>query len=225
MKRLVQEKEKAAALRRKGLSYKEILNEVPVAKSSLSLWLKDFPLTKDEKKILKERTDSNISKGRIRAASELRKRRLDREDLWFQQARDIFIKHRNEPLFHTGIALYWAEGAKRDTQWSFINTDVDMINLMKRWLGIYMDVSDEEVTFRLFIHKSYADGSCEKWWQTKLQCGDEKFLKTVYKISKHTYKFIPGHYGCLRIEVKNSKHLLSKMGFLRKLMVESYRNR
>jgi orotate phosphoribosyltransferase-like protein len=52
MKKLVQEKEKAVELRRKGLSYKEILKQVPVAKSSLSLWLKDLPLTKDEKTVI-----------------------------------------------------------------------------------------------------------------------------------------------------------------------------
>ena len=54
MKELVHYKAKAVALRKKGLSYNDILKQVPVAKSSLSLWLKDLPLTKSEKKVLKK---------------------------------------------------------------------------------------------------------------------------------------------------------------------------
>ena len=51
MKPLVHFKTKAIALRKKGYSYKEIMAEVPVAKSSISLWLKDTPLTKSEKAV------------------------------------------------------------------------------------------------------------------------------------------------------------------------------
>jgi hypothetical protein len=38
------EKEKAIDLRKKGLSYNEILKKVPVAKSTLSLWFRDIGL-------------------------------------------------------------------------------------------------------------------------------------------------------------------------------------
>ena len=50
-------KEKAAAirLRKKGLSYKEILEQVPVAKSTLSLWLRDIPLDQTQKDRLDEK--------------------------------------------------------------------------------------------------------------------------------------------------------------------------
>lgn len=40
------EKLKAIKLRREGLSYREILRYVPVAKSTLSLWLRDVGLAK-----------------------------------------------------------------------------------------------------------------------------------------------------------------------------------
>ena len=40
------EKAKAIRLRRKGKSYNEILEKVPVAKSTLSRWLRDVSLAK-----------------------------------------------------------------------------------------------------------------------------------------------------------------------------------
>jgi len=48
----VQEKEMAVKLRRDGYSYNDILGVVSVAKSTLSNWLKDLPLTENEKKML-----------------------------------------------------------------------------------------------------------------------------------------------------------------------------
>ncbi len=49
------QKEKAIALRRKGLSYSEILKEIPVAKSTLSLWLRSVGLAKKQKQRLTEK--------------------------------------------------------------------------------------------------------------------------------------------------------------------------
>ena len=48
----LKEKELAIKLRRRGLSYNEILRKVPVAKSSLSLWLKSVGLAKKQKQRL-----------------------------------------------------------------------------------------------------------------------------------------------------------------------------
>lgn len=223
MKKLVQEKEKAIALRKKGHSYREIMGQVPVAKSSLSLWLKDLPLTKSEKQVLKKRKDKNISQGRIRAASELRKRRLDRELVWYGEVEALFKMHKDNPLFHAGIVMYWAEGAKTDSRWMIINTDVEVIELMKFWVEKFLSIDKDYINYRLFIHRSYDDGDYEKWWQDRLRVKSSAFLKTVYKDTPHKTKLKKSHQGCLRIELKNSKKYLYTMKILRKLAVEYYK--
>jgi len=43
------EKEKAIKLRKRGFSYSEILREIPVAKSTLSLWLRSVGLAKKQR--------------------------------------------------------------------------------------------------------------------------------------------------------------------------------
>lgn len=220
MKALVQEKQKAIELRKKGLSYKEILAEVPVAKSSLSLWLRDLPLTRDERVVLKKRLTSNISRGRIKAASELRKRRLEREAVWFEDAKNTFDMYKNEPFFHTGIALYWAEGAKRVTQWSFMNSDVQMIHIMMAWLKKYCNIDTSSLFFRLYIHKPYAHEGCEVWWADNLRVGSDQFVKTIYKPTQLGIKKRPNYKGCLKIEVRKSKGLLCKMKFWTNMLVE-----
>ena len=222
MRALVQEKEKAILLRRKGYSYKEILAEIPVAKSSLSLWLADLPLTKDEKQVLKDRKDANITHGRIKAASELRKRRLDRESVWLREAQQTFKEKRHDPLFNIGIALYWAEGSKRVNQWGFTNSDEEMILVMMRWLHRYCNIASQNLFFRLYLHKPYADEDCEGWWKTKLKVQHSQLLKTVYKPTGLGVKKRPTYKGCMRIEVRKSKGLLCKMKFWQKMLVEDH---
>ena len=51
----LKEKQKAIKFRRKGLSYSEILKKIPVAKSTLSLWLRTVRLAKRQKQRLTEK--------------------------------------------------------------------------------------------------------------------------------------------------------------------------
>lgn len=220
MRSLVQEKDRAIQLRKKGYSYSEILKEVNVAKSSLSLWLKNLPLTEDEMKVLKHRKDSNITRGRINAASELRKRRLAREQVFLKEAQKMFQQYKDDTFFYCGISLYWAEGAKRVNQWSFINSDDDMIQVMILWLERFIKIQHSDLQFRLFIHKLYAHENCEEWWQNRLNIHKEQFKKTIYKPSGRGIKKRPLYKGCIRIEVRKSKDLLLKMKFWQKMLVD-----
>ncbi len=222
MKALVQEKERAIEMRKRGMSYRDILDEVKVAKSSLSLWLKDFPLTDYEKKALKKRRTSNITRGRIKVAGILRNRRLSRESVWLDEARKTFRKYKHEPFFHTGVALYWAEGSKRVNQWGFTNSDEEMSLVMIKWLEKYIEVKKLELHFRLYIHKLYAHENCELWWQNKLGVQAVQFGKTTYKPSGRGVKKRPQYKGCVRIEVRKSKGLLLKMKFWQNMLIEHY---
>lgn len=219
---LVQEKELATTLRQQGYTYKEILAVVPVAKSSLSLWLKDLPLTKSEKIALKNRKNASISRGRIKVAGILRTRRLVREKDQLTEARLVFKKHMQEPFFHAGLALYWAEGGKRTNQWQFMNSDADMQRVMVRWLVHYADIKQVDLRFRLYVHKAYQSELCDTWWATKLDVSPSQFLKTIIKPSGLGVKKRPNYRGCLRIEVRSSKALLNKMRFWQKMIVEYY---
>ena len=220
MKKLVQEREEAIALRKKGYTYKEILTVVPVAKSSLSLWLKDLPLTKNEKNALKHRKNSQISRGRIKVAGILRSQRLAREQDQLVAAKKIFVKQQNNQLFLTGIALYWAEGGKRTDQWQFTNSDVAMQKVMIAWLHKCIGIRSEDIRFRLYIHKSYQSEDCEQWWAEQLRVSRENFLQTVIKPNEALVKKRPDYKGCLRLEVRRSKALLNQMRFWQNMLVE-----
>lgn len=220
MKALVHYRGKAIELRRKGLSYNDILKQLPVAKSSLSLWLKDLPLTKSEKDVLRKRTDVNISIGRIRAGAVLHQNKLDRNQLLLKEAKVTFEKFKDDTLFHTGIALYWAEGAKRNEQFLFMNSDEAMIRTMLIWIETFTEYTRIELGYRLFIHHPFARDNWEVWWQKYLGVTEKQFKKTILKPTNLGVKKRPNYKGCLRVEVPRSTHLLTKIKFWMNMQIE-----
>lgn len=218
------EKQKAIELRKQGLTYREILEQLPVAKSSLSLWFSDMPLSKEEKNVLKKRKDSNITKGRIMAAASNRKHKVAREQIYLLEARNEFSVHINEPLFHTGVSLYWAEGAKRNDSFLFMNSDSAMITTMLQWIEKYTLYTRHDLGFRLYLHQPFAHQQWEKWWAKELQVDLSQFKKTIIKPTNLGIKKRPNYKGCLRVEVPRSTKLLIKMKFWINMIVESYKN-
>ena len=224
MKALVQEKQKAIELRKKGYSYKDIMAEVHVAKSSVSLWLKDTPLTKSEKNALKKRLDSNITRGRIKAATTHHLNRLERERNRLPEIKEIFNRFKNDPLFQLGIGLYWAEGAKNSGGTMFTNSDEKMFTVMLHWFEKFTSYSRLDLRYRLYVHKPYAHEGCEQWWAEKLQVPLSNFTKTSYKPTSKGIKTRQNYKGCLRIEVPKSSILLHSLKVWTGLLVE-YHNK
>tara|TARA_B100000745_G_scaffold294549_1_gene237654 strand:- start:15314 stop:16042 length:729 start_codon:yes stop_codon:yes gene_type:complete len=220
----VREKKKAMRLRKKGYTYNEILKEVNVAKSSLSLWLKDMPLTKQEKDILRKRKDANISRGRIRAGAAHHLARLERDKILFQEAKEEFERFKYDPLFQMGVGLYWAEGAKRNDRFAFANSDPDMINVMIRWIEEYLGLERRDIFVRLFIHKPYREENCEGFWSEKIGVDLSHFKKTVYKPTGLGIKKRPSYKGCLRIELGKVNYL-RKVKFWQQLLIMHYQKR
>ena len=61
----IEEKNKAIELRKQGLSYKEILEQISVAKSSLSLWLRNVGLSKKQKQRLTKKKIASALRGAL----------------------------------------------------------------------------------------------------------------------------------------------------------------
>jgi len=135
MKSKTEEKNKAIKLREQGLSYKEILEKIPVAKSSLSLWLKSVNLTTSQKQRL---TDKKLASAR-RGAQKMKSIRIALTKKIKSKSRKEIGRLTKRELWLIGIALYWAEGSKEKNYRSgsrteFSNSDPYMIRIFLKWL-------------------------------------------------------------------------------------------
>src|SRR3989338_580407 len=223
MQSKVREKEKAIQLRKQGLSYKDILKEIPVAKSSISLWLKDLPLTEEEKKFLKYRRKANITNGRIKAATVLHNKRLAKDRALFLDAKSEFELFIPEPFFGIGLALYWAEGTKRGSGFAFSNSDPAMVRMMVLWIEKYLKIHCSELTARLYTHRPFENDGLEDFWSHVTEIPIANFRKTTYKPMGLSVKKRPNYKGCLRVLTRNSTVNLRKMLFWQSLLIKHFR--
>lgn len=212
----------AIELRKQGLSYKEILKRVNVAKSSLSGWLKYLDLTDVQLKKLEQKVKIGQDQGRIKSSLANRQKRFEREAKVLEVAKMDFEKYVSDNFFTLGVALYWAEGSKRTTNFQFINSDPDIIKLMIRWCEKYMDVKKEDLKIRLFMHEVYANEDCEGFWEQITGISKALFQKTIYKPTRLSFKKNPNYKGCLRITINRIESLRKVLAW-KNLVVGYYR--
>lgn len=224
MKARLEDKKLAIELRKKGLSYGEIQEQIKVSRSLLSGWFKYLKFTQEEEDYLKSRIKDRRDKGRIRSTISNRNRRIAREVVAFEYAKKMFDVYKKQSFFLTGVALYWAEGSKRTGEFQFINSDPDMVVFMYKWMNKFMNIDDKfDVKFRLFIHKIPGYENCHQFWSQKLGIKMDCFEKTIYKPTQHTIKKNPNYKGCLRLSVPGI-HGLRVIKAWQKLLVQYYDN-
>jgi hypothetical protein len=214
-------KNTAIEMRKIGNSYEDIMRVIPVSKSTLSKWMSGTDFTLEEKAYL----DSKILKGReisrTKAALTIRQKRIDRENRVISEALREFEQYKKDPLFFTGICLYWAEGAKKHTYFQFVNSDSDMVSLMIKWIEKFLQIDRSSAKYRLFIHQLYANENCEEYWSSIVKVPVSKFYKTIYKPTLHKVKKNPSYKGCFRIDIARID-ILRKVKAWQKLLIRYY---
>ncbi len=149
------EKNKAIRLRKKGLSYSEIESQVNVSRASLSLWLRDIPLSDTHK----ERLYKKQLVQHERAWYLIRQRRIEKTDKIYRESSAQIGTISIRELWLLGIALYWAEGSKaKEHNVSqgvvFSNSDPMMIRLFLDWLRKCVGINDAEILYSLYLHQT-----------------------------------------------------------------------
>lgn len=221
MKARLEDKNRAIELRRQGLSYKEIQSVIPVSKGLLSGWFEYLELTPEEEQRLKLKIKERKDRGRISSLISNRARRIERERIVIKEAEGLFSKYKKDIFFITGVLLYWAEGAKKTTDFQFINSDPDMVFLMYKWILKYIPTSKEKIKPRLFIHDVPGYETALDFWSKNLGIEPYLFQKTIYKPTRHTVKKNPHYKGCVRLTVVGVRYV-RLMKAWQKLFIEYY---
>lgn len=175
-----QQKIQAIKLREAGKSYSEIRKTIKVSKASLSLWLRDITLTPEQqKRIYVELRQKNAY--RMAKANQTKRINTTREivEKGKKEAAELF----KNPLFLSGLMLYWAEGDKSETQErvKFTNSDPRMIKIIMRWFREVCKVPDSKFRVCVYIHNLHARKNIEKYWSEVTDVPTNQFHKTQIK--------------------------------------------
>jgi len=199
----------AIKLRKSGKSYNEILEKVSVCKSTLSLWLRDIKLTPKQLNALYRRA---YEKGRYKGAKANQQKRIEKTKIIISAARKE-VREKSlfkNPLFLSGIMLYWAEGAKKDESINFSNSDPRMIKFMMRWFREICEIPEEKFRIALHIHELHCRKDIERFWSDITMVPLSQFHKIQIKPTSLRHRKNPLYDGTCGIRISN-KDLFRKI--------------
>jgi hypothetical protein len=214
----IKEKQNAIALRKEGKTYSDILRLIPVAKSTLGLWLKEAKLSVAEN----QRFTESKRLASLRGGQAKKKQRIEKQQNILVKAKSEIGALSNRELFLIGVIMYWAEGAKEKeyypgSQLQFSNMDPKMIQIFLIWLSRVCKINKNMVIFNIFLHQTHKARVKEvkKYW-SKITGFPVNNFSTIYwkrnTLSKTNRKNTgEKYYGVLKIKVKRSSDLVRKI--------------
>lgn len=205
----------ARKLRRDGESIKVIAKKLDVSAGSVSNWCRDITLLPKQLSELQRRAHDPHYGRRQKYLNQIKKRtenkikRLKKEGI--QEVGNLSKRD----LFLIGIALYWAEGFKKDHQAGFANSNPLMVKLFIKWLTVTCGYSISDLSFRVTLNIShkYRVEEVERYWQDVTEASPSQFQKPFFqKVTwKKVYEHPEQYFGVLRIRVRKSADFLRKI--------------
>jgi len=210
-----EEQVKARELRKDGMSLNEIVEELGVSKSSVSLWVRDIVLTARQRQRLSKKGHT------IDAIEKRRKIILDRgiaeRKVHTDNAMNEIKKISDENLKYLGIALYWGEGAKTQRcRVELANSDPHLIKVMVLFLIRVCKVPHDRLHGHLFLHPHLDVKGAERYWSQVSGIPLNRFQKTTQahnKASKGKKDSLPN--GTFTVGVYDTKLFLKIMGWIK----------
>jgi hypothetical protein len=121
---------RARELRAQAWTLVEIAEELGVAKSSVSLWVRDVEFEPRPRRTARRRAPNSLQRRKQAEIDEMDRLGLARLGTLDEQA-----------FLAAGAALYAGEGAKADGTLKFANSSPDMISFFCHWLRTFFDTT------------------------------------------------------------------------------------
>lgn len=204
----------ARKLREIGLGIKTISQKLDVSSSTASLWTRDIVLTPEQIKELARHARDPYYGRKLAYIQKQRKEKEDKIIRFFKQGKKEIGIVTKRDLFIIGVALYWAEGFKKDNLVGFSNSDPEMIALFVEWLSL-LGITKNSLKFRLGVNEAYRDKvkEIENFWKNILEIDENQFQKPFFQKVKwqKIYDQPENYHGVLRVRVSKSIDLLRKI--------------
>lgn len=160
---------------------KMIEKRLGVARSTVSLWVREIELSDQQQAEIALRGAS--ARSRARSAYYRARRRQ------FQEEGRALAKC-GEPLHVAGCMLFWAEGSRHRNSVTFVNSDPAMIALFARFLRRYFDPPEKslKLTCNLFADHEERQREIEDFWLATAELPRDRLAKSVVNVYSRASK-------------------------------------
>ncbi len=203
----VAEQNQARDLRATGMTLVQIATELDVAKSSVSLWVRDVEFEPKPRQ-----------RAQVRGTHPLHLRKLAEIEDANTWGRDQIGALSDDAFLVAGVALYAGEGAKRDGAVCFANTDPEMVRFFCSWLRHYFEVDEARITGRVYLHEGLDLCAAERSWSDVAGIPRSQFRKAYRAVADSTIRLNKHEYGCFYVRYCCTKTHRRIMGLIRALL-------
>ena len=191
------ERELALQLRMgKGMSYSQIKERLRVSKSSLSIWLRDYPLSRERINELRAWSEKRIERFRDTMR---RKKEARLNEAYFVQKKQLLPLTNNE-LFIAGLFLYAGEGSKTSFgEVSLSNTNPAIVKFFLYWLTKILYIPKDKIKIKLHLYRDMDKDKEERYWMGAIGLRKKHFKNPYIKASSSkriSYRGGFGHGTC-----------------------------
>lgn len=200
------DREKAIELRRKGLSYKKIHQELGIPMSTLAGWFKNEMWSIEIRDKLASRESLSYPDKLKRLVAVVREKYNKLHNSYREEAKLDFEKLKNNKLFLAGVMLYWGEGDKKveNTNIRISNSDPTMIKIFYLFLTEIMGVPKEKIFCSLILYPDLNDNPMKNFWSNAIGIPLSQFKKSIYIRGRYPSKRLS--YGVCKIRTGSRKN-------------------
>jgi len=213
------DRQKAIELRKQKLSYSQIKKKLGVSKSTLSYWLKDYPLSKERIRELRDKNEKRIEKFR----KTMRKKKEERLRSLYLEQKNVLFPINSKELYLAGLFLYWGEGSKqKTTHLSMSNTDPSVVNFFIIWLVKRLGVSREKLKVQLHLYSNMDINKEVNFWSKTTNIPLNQFNRPyIKKTSSNKINHRGFGHGTCNITI-NDARLSEKVLMAIRVIQDSY---
>jgi hypothetical protein len=205
------EQQQARQLRRTGLPLTEIATRLGVAKSSVSLWVRDVPFD----------PLPHPPRGRRRDPNALQRRRQAEIDRLLEEGRARIGRLSDREFLVAGVALYAGEGSKRDGDLRFSNTNPLMIAFFCAWFRRFFEIDERRLRVRLYLHEGLDLVAAIAFWSGLTGIPPSQFGKPYRAVPDPSIRHTKHVHGCVSIGYSCSATHRSIMGLVSALLSDA----
>ena len=206
----IEQQERARELRARNMTLQDIATELGVAKSSVSLWVRDVEFTPSKRRTGPQNRPHPVHEAKVAQIAQ-----CDHEGV-------VRIGTLTDAAFlAAGVALYAGEGAKRDGSVNFANTDAAMVQFFCTWLRKFFDIDEARLRVRVYLHQGLDLDAAERHWSAVTKIPRSQFRQPYRAVAGPTRRLTKHEFGCVYVVYSCATTHRRIMGLIRALLSSS----
>ena len=202
------ERARARALRAEGLTMPEIALRLGVARSSVSLWVRDVPFEASPGRTGPRRRGPNALQ---------RRKQAEIEELMVAGRERIGALSEREFLT-AGLALYAGEGSKTENSVKFTNTDPRLVAYFCAWFRRFFAVDESRLRVRLYLHEDLDLEKAIEFWADVTGIPAHQFTAPYRAVNDPSRREAKHIFGCVAVVYSCSRTLRAILGLMAALL-------